>query len=324
MRIMKQRLWKKLEVLIYCYTSTKCERFSKCALVTGGGRGIGFKICRKLAENEIRVILTDRKQKDAIEAVEKLKLSGNLDVVSHQLDVKDSASIAAVANYVKSNFGKLDILVNNAGASGLVIAKPQELRSFKDGAGFLEVIDEHAHLLEGILEENYELAEDCLRTNYYGTKAVTTELLPLLQLSNSARIVNVSSNYGELKWIYNEKVKAELNNVETLTEEKIDEIIKWFLKVYKENNWKANGWPIVVSPYKISKAAVSAYTRLLARKYPDMLINCVHPGYCKTEITSESGPLTPEEGARAPVMLALLPNDGPSGIYFAEMQPSTF
>ncbi|XP_017229624.1 short-chain dehydrogenase/reductase 2b [Daucus carota subsp. sativus] len=296
----------------------------RCALVTGGGRGIGFKICRKLAENEIRVILTDRKQKDAIEAVEKLKLSGNLDVVSHQLDVKDSASIAAVANYVKSNFGKLDILVNNAGASGLVIAKPQELRSFKDGAGFLEVIDEHAHLLEGILEENYELAEDCLRTNYYGTKAVTTELLPLLQLSNSARIVNVSSNYGELKWIYNEKVKAELNNVETLTEEKIDEIIKWFLKVYKENNWKANGWPIVVSPYKISKAAVSAYTRLLARKYPDMLINCVHPGYCKTEITSESGPLTPEEGARAPVMLALLPNDGPSGIYFAEMQPSTF
>ncbi|KAL8106768.1 hypothetical protein AgCh_023513 [Apium graveolens] len=296
----------------------------RCALVTGGANGIGFEICRKLAENEIRVILTDRNQTDGTEAVEKLKLSGNSDVVFHHLDVKDPASIAAVANYVKSNFGKLDILVNNAGVSGLVIAKPQEFRSFKDGAGFLEVIDENAHLLEGILEENYELAEDCLKTNYYGTKAVTTGLLPLLQLSNSARIVNVSSNYSELKWIYNEKVKSELNDVENLTEENIDEILKWFLKDFKENSLKANGWPITVSAYKLSKAAINAYTRLLARKFPNMLINCVHPGYCQTNITSETGPLTPEEGARTPAMVALLPDDGPSGIYFSEMQPSSF
>ena len=61
-----------------------------------------------------------------------------------------------------------------------------------------QVIDENAHLIEGILEENYELAEDCLRTNYYGAKGVITELLPLLQLSDSARIVNVTSVYGKL------------------------------------------------------------------------------------------------------------------------------
>lgn len=66
-----------------------------------------------------------------------------------------------------------------------------------------QVIDENAQLLEELFVEDYELAEDCLRTNYYGTKAVTTEMLPLLQLSNSARIVNVSSNYGELKVSYN-------------------------------------------------------------------------------------------------------------------------
>ncbi|KAK1352842.1 Short-chain dehydrogenase/reductase [Heracleum sosnowskyi] len=296
----------------------------RCALVTGGSKGIGFEICRKLAENGIKVILTDRYQKDAIEAVENLKLSGNLDVVSHQLDVNDSASIAAVANYVKSNFEKLDILVNNAGAPGLLIAKPQEFRSFKDGAGFFQVTDENAHLYEGILEENYELTEECLKTNYYGTKAVTAELLPLLQLSNSARIVNVSSFNGALKWIYNEKVKAELNNVESLTEESIDEIVNWYLKDFKENNLKANGWPIVLSGYKISKAAMNAYTRLLARKFPNMLINCVHPGYSQTDMTCKTGPLTPEEGARAPAMVALLPDDGPSGIYFNEMLPSTF
>ena len=125
-------------------------------------------------------------------------------------------------------------------------------------------------------------------------------------------------------WINNEKVKEELNNMETLTEENIDEILKWFLKDFKENNLKANGWPILVSAYKISKAAINAYTRLLARKYPNMLINCVHPGYCQTDITSETGPSTAEEGARGPAMVALLPDDGPSGIYFSEMQPSTF
>ncbi|WOG85862.1 hypothetical protein DCAR_0105055 [Daucus carota subsp. sativus] len=56
------------------------------------------------------------------------------------------------------------------------------------------------------------------------------------------------------------------------------------------------------------------------QKLPNMLINCVHPGYTQTELTSKTGPLTPEEGARAPVMLALLPDGGPSGTYFLEMQ----
>lgn len=184
--------------------------------------------------------------------------------------------------------------------------------------------DEYADLLEGILLQDYELAEDCLRTNYYGVKNVITELLPLLQLSSSARIVNVTSNYGELHFIPNEEVKAGLSDVENLTEAKIDDIVKWFLKDFKEDKLKANGWPITVSAYKISKAAIAAYTRFLAKMFPRMIINCVHPGYVQTDITSKTGPLTPEEGARAPAMVALLPDDGPSGLYFSEMQPSAF
>lgn len=42
------------------------------------------------------------------------------------------------------------------------------------------------------------MAVDCLNTNYFGTKKVTEALLPLLQLSKSARIVNVTSYYGLL------------------------------------------------------------------------------------------------------------------------------
>jgi (+)-neomenthol dehydrogenase len=47
--------------------------------------------------------------------------------------------------------------------------------------------------------EPYEKAEECLRTNYYGTKIVTEELLPLLQSSSHGRIVNISSYFGLLR-----------------------------------------------------------------------------------------------------------------------------
>lgn len=62
-----------------------------------------------------------------------------------------------------------------------------------------QVLDENAHLLTDILGQSYNLGEECIKTNYYGTKGVTEALLPLLQLSKSPRVVNVSSNYGKLQ-----------------------------------------------------------------------------------------------------------------------------
>lgn len=64
---------------------------------------------------------------------------------------------------------------------------------------FMQVSDENAKLLKGVAEQTYEKAKECVETNYYGTKRVTEGLLPLLQLSQSPRIVNMSSFYGQLK-----------------------------------------------------------------------------------------------------------------------------
>lgn len=50
-----------------------------------------------------------------------------------------------------------------------------------------------------LLTETYELAEECLEINYYGAKRTTEALLPLLQLSDSPKIVNVSSSMGTLE-----------------------------------------------------------------------------------------------------------------------------
>ena len=55
--------------------------------------------------------------------------------------------------------------------------------------------DNKAHLLTKVIEEPYELGEQCLKTNYYATKAVTEALV---HLSKSPRIVNVTSTYGDL------------------------------------------------------------------------------------------------------------------------------
>lgn len=49
------------------------------------------------------------------------------------------------------------------------------------------------------MTQTYELAEECLRINYYGAKSAAQSLLPLLQLSDSPRIVNVSSTLGKLE-----------------------------------------------------------------------------------------------------------------------------
>jgi (+)-neomenthol dehydrogenase len=58
---------------------------------------------------------------------------------------------------------------------------------------------ERTELFRKHAREPYEKAEECLKTNYHGTKNVTEELLPLLQLSGHGRIVNVTAHFGLLR-----------------------------------------------------------------------------------------------------------------------------
>ena len=115
-----------------------------------------------------------------------------------------------------------------------------------------------------------------------------------------------------------------LGDVESLTEERVDEVLREFLKDFKEDSLEAKGWPAVVSAYTLSKAAISAYTRILAKKYLSFCINCVCPGFVKTEINYDVGTLSIEEGADNVVRLALLPNGGPSGCFFNQKEEAPF
>ena len=73
----------------------------------------------------------------------------------------------------------------------------------------------------------------------------------------------------------------------------------------------ANSWSTYPSAYTTSKAALGAYSRILAKKFLTFCINCVCPGYTKTDLNYNTGILIVEEGAKSVVRLALLPNGGP-------------
>ena len=85
----------------------------RCGVVTGGNKGIGLEISRQLAINGVMVILTARDEQRGAEAVNNLKSAGLSDVVFHQLDVTDPASIASLAKFIETRFRKLDILVSH-------------------------------------------------------------------------------------------------------------------------------------------------------------------------------------------------------------------
>ncbi|KAJ8565381.1 hypothetical protein K7X08_007957 [Anisodus acutangulus] len=287
----------------------------RIAVVTGANKGIGLEICRQLASKGIVVILTARDEIKGAEAIDILKdcgLSNN--VIFHQLDVTDTSTIVKLKDFIKARFGKLDILVNNAGVLGVLMDKDVIIGPEQDL--FVEKVK--------VATQTCGLAEECIKTNYYGAKWMIQELLSLLQLSDSPRIVNVSSMAGQLEHVRNEWAIGVLNDSENLTEDKVDEVWNAFLKDFKEGLLENKNWPPFLSAYILSKAAINAYTRILAKKYPDILINCVHPGYVKTDICCNCGTLSVEDGAESPVWLALLSQGSPSGNYFIRKELSPF
>ncbi|XP_071726685.1 (+)-neomenthol dehydrogenase-like isoform X5 [Rutidosis leptorrhynchoides] len=293
------------------------------AVVTGANKGIGFETVRQLAALGVTVVLTARNEKRGTDAVSLLHGLGLSNVLYHQLDVQDPQSIQALAKFILTQFGKLDILVNNAGASGVVVDE-NGLRALNiDPENWLS--DKATNIVQGVMKTTNETAKECLNTNYYGVKNVTRALLPLLQNSTSgARIVNVSSLRGELWRIPNEQIRKELGDLESLTEEKIDGFVEKFIRDLRNDELEVNGWSKMLPAYSVSKAMLNAYTRVLAKTYPEMCINCVHPGYVDTDINWHTGTMTLEGGAQGSVMLALLPEGGPSGCYFDRTHVAEF
>ncbi|CAL5069060.1 unnamed protein product [Urochloa decumbens] len=299
---------------------------TRIAVVTGGNKGIGLEVCRQLAGAGITVVLTARDETRGTAAVEKLRDEAGLsDVIFHQLEITDASSIARLVEFLKERFGKLDILVNNAAIGGVEHVDDPSFGPKPVGEQFNGMDwQQRIRWMYKNSRETYSTAKEGLWTNYYGTKHVTEALLPLLQSSSDGRIVNVSSGFGLLRYFRSEELKQELNDADNLTEERLDELLDTFLKDFEAGALDARGWPGELASYKVAKAAVNAYSRIMAKRHPGLRINCTHPGYVKTDMTRNSGLLTPEEGATHVVKVALLPAGGPTGAFFAMGKEASF
>jgi NAD(P)-dependent dehydrogenase (short-subunit alcohol dehydrogenase family) len=150
------------------------------ALVTGANQGIGLQIAKDLAANGFTVLVGSRNLERGEAAAREVGAGAH----ALQLDVTDQTSIAAAAERVRNEFGRLDVLVNNAAISNTSKRAGQSVEEYSKSTRPSNVsLDEVRAVWE---------------TNVFGVLAVTQAMLPLLRQAPAARIVNVSSGVGSL------------------------------------------------------------------------------------------------------------------------------
>ena len=150
------------------------------ALVTGANQGIGLQIAKDLVAHGLTVLVGSR----SLERGEAAARTIDGDARALQLDVTDKASIAAAAERIRKELGRLDVLINNAAISN-TRRRPDE------------TIEEYA---KSTRPSNVSLDEvrAVWETNVFGVLAVYQAMLPLLREAPAARIVNLSSGVGSL------------------------------------------------------------------------------------------------------------------------------
>ena len=97
-------------------TSKIFDLSGRVAIITGGAVGLGRQMADGLAEMGASLVLCARKKERCLQAASELEAAG-VKVLALACDVKDPASIQAVADATLAHFGHIDILINNAGTS---------------------------------------------------------------------------------------------------------------------------------------------------------------------------------------------------------------
>jgi NAD(P)-dependent dehydrogenase (short-subunit alcohol dehydrogenase family) len=148
----------------------------RISVVTGANRGLGLGVAEELASQGHLVVMTGRDAGAVKSEADKLYEKG-LDVVSHQLNVKDDVSINRLARYLHDEIGGVDVLVNNAGV-------------LLDGGGI--------GTKASVLTPEYDKIRETMEVNVYGALKVANSIIPMMKDRGGGRIVNVSSGLGRL------------------------------------------------------------------------------------------------------------------------------
>ena len=228
---------------------------SKRALVTGGNRGIGFAIAQGLLAKGYEVIVTARSLDSAKQAAEKLEGT----VIPIKLDVSDDHSIDRAVETLNQSIERLDVLINNAGI-------------YPDNS-------------VNILTISRELLDSTMNTNTFGVIRMVQAFLPLLEKSQDARVINVSSGMGALDGL-------------TTT-----------APSYCLSKLALNGATIMLAQSLHAKGIV---------------VNSICPGWVRTDMGGASAPRSPEQGADTAIWLATEAPRSESGKFWRDHKVVSF
>ena len=241
------------------------------AVVTGANSGIGLETARELARRGFHVVLLCRNPDRA--AAAKADIDSSVPGASTEILIADlgvQSDVRRAAKEIEQSLDRLDLLVNNAGI---------QLRK---------------------LERTGEGHDALLAINHLGPFLLTNLLVPLLESSAPARVVNVASDAHRMG-------KLRLDRLD-----------------------HPKGYGIIGMPgYGETKLMNILFTRELARRLEGtgVTVNSVHPGSVNTNLGDPPkiikrllGPFfrSAEEGAKTSLFVATDPSlDGVSGKYFA-------
>lgn len=252
----------------------------KVVLITGANSGIGRETTKALAHQGATIVMACRNLAKAEPVCAEIRQeSGNLQVEIMHLDLASLASVREFAGQFAVKYGKLDVLLNNAGTFSM---KRQETRD-----GF----------------------EMTMGVNHLGPFLLTHLLLPALEQTPAARIVNVSSDAH---------YRGEIDLAD----------------LHLERNYQG------FRAYANSKLANVLFTLDLAERLQDtgITVNALHPGHIATNIWNiwpekqwfqaifskvmNLFAISAKEGAQTSIYLASSEEvRGITGLYFDDKRP---